>query len=77
MHWESHEFALPKLPRGMKWHIAIRTDAEKNGIYPEGKEPLLPEQKKSVVPPRTIVVFIGKTEAAVLEEKSKPEAEHE
>ncbi len=77
MHWEPHEFALPKLPKGMKWHIAIRTDEEKDGIYPEGRELLLPEQKKTMIPPRTIVVFIGKPEASVPVEEEKPEEKHE
>ena len=77
MHWEPHEFALPKLPKDMKWHIAIRTDEEKDGIYPEGRELLLPEQKKTMIPPRTIVVFIGKPEASVPVEEEKPEEKHE
>lgn len=33
MHWEPHEFALPKLPKGMMWHLAFNTDDnENNGI---------------------------------------------
>ena len=60
MHWEPHEFALPKLPKGMQWHIAIRSDEEKGGIYPEGTEPLLTEQKKYMIPSRTIIVFLGR-----------------
>ena len=62
-HWEPHEFALPHLPKGRKWHVAINTDAaSRNGIYPAGEEALLKEQKKFMVPPRSIVVFIGKKE---------------
>lgn len=26
MHWEPHEFDLPKLPKGMKWTLCINTD---------------------------------------------------
>lgn len=60
MHWEPHEFALPKLPKGMKWHLAFNTDdKDRNGIYEEGKEPCLEQQKQFLVPARTIVVFIG------------------
>lgn len=60
MHWEPHEFALPKLPKGMKWHLAFNTDdKDRNGIYEEGKEPCLEQQKQFMVPARTIVVFIG------------------
>lgn len=60
MHWEPHEFALPKLPKGMLWHIAFNTDdEERNGIYKEGEELLLEEQKQFMVPSRCIVVFSG------------------
>lgn len=61
MHWEPHEFALPKLPKKLKWHLSFNTDErELNGIYEDGKEPLLEQQKQFMVPSRTIVVFIGK-----------------
>lgn len=61
MHWEAHEFALPNLPKKMQWHLAINTDDEKiNGIYEQGQEPVLENTKLFEVPPRTIVVFIGK-----------------
>lgn len=60
MHWESHGFALPKLPKGMNWHLALNTNEEENnGIYPEGREPVLENQKEFPVPSRSIVVFIG------------------
>lgn len=60
MHWEPHEFALPKLPKGMMWHLAFNTDDnENNGIYRHGEEPVLKNQKQFTVPPRCVVVFIG------------------
>ena len=60
MHWEPHEFALPKLPKGMMWHLAFNTDDnENNGIYRHGEEPVLKNQKQFMVPPRCVVVFIG------------------
>ena len=60
MHWEPHSFALPKLPGKFCWHVAIDTSAhEVNGIYSEGNEPKLKDQKSFMVTPRTIVVFIG------------------
>ena len=60
MHWEPHEFALPKLPARFAWHVAVNTSlSEVNGIYPEGKEPKLKDQKRFMVTPRTIVVFMG------------------
>ena len=61
MHWEPHEFSLPNLPKGKKWHIAINTnEGSRNGIYEEGKELMLEKQKHFMVPARTIVVFMGK-----------------
>ncbi|MDO4295349.1 MAG: alpha-amylase family glycosyl hydrolase [bacterium] len=73
-HWEPHEFALPNLPRKMKWHIAINTDdAKNNGMYPEGKEPLVKKQKQFMVPARSILVFLSKavTESEKEKEKAK------
>lgn len=60
MHWEPHEFALPNLPKAMEWHVCLNTDAaEVNGIYREGSEPVVEDQKQFMVPARTIVVFRG------------------
>ena len=74
MHWESHEFSLPNLPKGQYWHIAIDTGADgTGGIYPQGEEILLEKQKHYRVGARTIMVFVGKKAdgalAAALEEK--------
>lgn len=61
MHWEPHEFALPNLPKKMKWRIALNTDAKDvNGVYEEGLEVPAENQKQIMVEARTIVVFIGK-----------------
>lgn len=61
MHWEPHEFALPNLPKKMKWYVAFNTDDKAvNGHYPPGQECELDNQKQFLIPPRTIVVFIGK-----------------
>lgn len=60
MHWEPHEFALPNLPRGKTWHTAFDTDNHGvNGFYPEGEEPELEDQKRCLVPSRTILVLTG------------------
>lgn len=64
MHWEPHLFALPHLPKGRSWHMALNTDeGTRNGIYLPGEEKLLKDQRKFMVPSRSIVVFIGKKEA--------------
>lgn len=61
MHWEPHEFALPRLPKDRIWHLAVNTDdGEHNGSYPEGEEPELKEQEKVMVPSRTVMVLVGK-----------------
>lgn len=61
MHWEPHEFALPHLPKGMGWHVAFDTgDEANNGYYAPGQEPEAKDQKLIMVPPRTILVLIGK-----------------
>lgn len=61
MHWTPHEFALPSLPGALEWKIAIDTDVEgARGIYAEGKEVILEEQRTVTVPERTILVLIGK-----------------
>lgn len=57
-YWEKHAFALPKLPEGQKWQMAIHTDEAEGEFYPAGK-PLL-EQRSIEVSPRTVVVLLGK-----------------
>lgn len=60
MHWEPHEFALPKLPKGMLWYAVFNTDDDAfNGLYKEGSELFLEDQKQYLVSSRSIVVFTG------------------
>lgn len=74
MHWEPHEFALPHLPKNRSWHMAFDTDdAAANGYYEAGTEPELENQKQYMVPPRTILVLIGKKR----EKKKEKEKERE
>lgn len=63
MHWEPCEFALPNLPKELGWHVAVNTELDE-GIYPEGSEMPLKDQKKMAVMARSIVVLIGKVPAA-------------
>ena len=61
LHWTPQEFALPSLPGGLMWHLAADTDdAEQNGFMPEGREPLLEDQRRLTVQPRSIAVVMGK-----------------
>lgn len=68
MHWEPHEFALPNLPRSQQWYVAFDTsDSQAGGFYPPGKELKLENQKRYMVPPRAIMVFMGKTVETAVE----------
>ncbi len=61
MHWEMHGFALPKLPKKMKWHVAANTDAlAPQDIWEPGREPKLANQEEFLVGPRSVVVLIAK-----------------
>ena len=69
MYWESKTFDLPSLPVGKKWYAAITTyDNGFNELPPKTKRKKVTKvkrsdmklQRKTVVPPRSIVVFIGR-----------------
>ena len=78
MHWEPHEFSLPNLPRSGTWDLAINTDdGLAGGIYPEGEERMLEDQKLYEVPARTILVFIGKCLPETKEKKRKKRPKHQ
>lgn len=47
MHWENHELALPKLPKGMKWQVLFATEV----LQEQENEPV------RLIPARSIVVF--------------------
>lgn len=61
MHWETHLFGLPRLPKGQLWYVACDTSrGPAEGFYPEGQEPVLENQTQAAVPPRSILVFCSK-----------------
>ena len=61
MHWNPHEFGLPKLPEGYQWSAAIDSSLERmKGLIPEGAEKPLEDQKTLTVPERSIVVLRGR-----------------
>ncbi len=72
MHWMTHEFALPILPKEYDWEIAYGTR-----ICPENKQAgdLLfdeqQEQKKVSVTPRSVLVLVGKKSEKLKEEKKQ------
>ena len=56
MHWLSHSFALPSLPKGMEWVCMAGT---KEGVLDE-KEAVPVKDKKIQLEERTIKVFVGR-----------------
>ncbi len=51
MHWEQHQLALPKLPKGMRWELAFSTEEGGENMEESGSELL------KTVPPRSISVY--------------------
>lgn len=57
-YWKPQEYALPKLPEGMCWQVALQTELSELTGYETGAR--LPEQKRVTVTPRTVLVLVGK-----------------
>ncbi|MEY8426952.1 hypothetical protein AALA00_04360 [Lachnospiraceae bacterium 46-15] len=57
LHWKENDFALPNLPDGMGWYVAIDSAC---GVYPEGEEPIYAGDRILAVPARTVKVLIGR-----------------
>lgn len=74
MYWEPETFDLPSLPAGRKWYVAITTYDDMFYDIPVKKKKKnksrqkasrdrkggMELQRKTVVPPRSVVVFIGR-----------------
>jgi glycogen operon protein len=67
MHWEARSFDLPNLPDAKEWYPVIETYGNTFCEPPKPvakksrkKKPLLADRKKTVVPPRSLVVFVGR-----------------
>lgn len=68
MYWENKSFGLPDLPDGREWHVAIETfddsfyelPARKAKPKRRKKTKRLGVQRTTVVPPRSIVVFVSR-----------------
>lgn len=61
MHWASHDFALPDLPEGMKWYLAVDSGRKaEEAVLLTGTEEPLREKKSLKVEARRIMVLIGK-----------------
>lgn len=64
MHWMEHTFALPALPGGYRWNVALDTS---EGILEEDKWRLLPDSRQVQVSSRTVIVLIGRKHKDVKE----------
>jgi glycogen operon protein len=61
MHWESHEFELPRLPDGLRWFVVANTDMPSpEDSWAPGAEPVLADQGRMLVGARSVVVLVGK-----------------
>lgn len=58
MHWESHELALPKLPKGEKWVKVMSTSSEKT------EETLLSEENKILAEGRSVSLYCSQKDEA-------------
>ncbi len=60
--WEPVPITLPKLRNRGTWHVSVNTAGDKKGkyYYSEGKESRVAGNKYTM-PPRSVVVFTGKT----------------
>ena len=57
MHWMEHTFALPALPGGYRWNVALDTSEWR----------LLPDSRQVQVSSRTVIVLIGRKHKDVKE----------
>ena len=62
MHWDSHDLAFPKLPKGMEWELAFSTEREGNRKEDREEEG---DQLLRQVPPRSIAMYVAKRERNV------------
>jgi glycogen operon protein len=63
MHWETHDFELPHLPLGTRWHLFAATDRHSpDDIAVPGREQPVPNQRRVPVGARAIVVLVGRRE---------------
>ncbi len=60
MHWDTHEFGLPKLPKNMRWYLKVDTGAT-NGrdFYKDNEELLLENQDQLTLSERSTMVLIA------------------
>lgn len=60
MHWEKHAFELPKLPRGVAWHVFANTAVPAQDIREPGQESKLANQREFLLEPRSVIVLVAR-----------------
>lgn len=63
LHWQKHEFALPKLPEGREWELLLSSEPQMEGAeaVPEGNKTKKAGNKLVVeLPARTVSIYIGR-----------------
>jgi glycogen operon protein len=61
MHWTGHNFQLPNLPRGQRWHLFADTNRPSpDDICVPGEEKLLRDQRLIPVEARSLVIALGR-----------------
>lgn len=63
MHWEPHELALPKLPKGKEWCLLFTTAAETNADAME--------ENRVLVYGRSVALYASRTNASVAAKRQK------
>ena len=61
MHWEALPFELPRLPKGMQWHVFVNTSVQPpEDVYDPGQEPCLADHESFLVGARSVVILVGR-----------------
>ena len=60
-HWNSHSYALPRLPDRLQWHMFANTGAAApEDIWEPGREPVLHDQQQFLMGNRSVAILIGR-----------------
>ena len=62
--WTEHLFALPDLPATCSWFPSVSTQLPAGSEFADEAAPACEDQKYCEVPPRSVVILIGKTDKA-------------
>jgi glycogen operon protein len=59
--WEGHSLELPAPPDGLAWHLFADTAAQPpREVYEPGREPLLQDQTRARIGPRSVLVLAAR-----------------